>query len=135
MKSLSDRSITNNLDDRWGVYIRLLGPRPRKGQPFNLVKLIKTGLPLSAGARRVEDSLSFLSTACSVGEGLQNLQEGTRHNRRPGDVLINPRHPDFDRVTFSDPIPFPSAPHKAIDPEFRASLRCKVLVRKKADAA
>lgn len=25
-------------------------------------------------------------------------------------VLINPRHPDFDRVTFSNPIPFPFDP-------------------------
>jgi RES domain-containing protein len=25
-------------------------------------------------------------------------------------VLINPRHPDFNRVTFADPVPFPFDP-------------------------
>jgi putative toxin-antitoxin system antitoxin component (TIGR02293 family) len=54
MESLSDESVTRTLDDRLGVYSRLLGLRPKKGQVFNLVKLVKTGLPLSAGEKLAE---------------------------------------------------------------------------------
>jgi len=52
--SLSDESVVRALDDRLGVYGRLLGLRLKEGQALNLVKLIKTGLPLSAGEKLAE---------------------------------------------------------------------------------
>lgn len=49
IESLSDESFARTLDTRLGVYGRLLGLRPKKGKALNLVKLVKAGLPLSAG--------------------------------------------------------------------------------------
>ena len=49
LESLNERDITKALDDQISVYGRLLGLRRKSGRAFNLVKMIKTGLPLSAG--------------------------------------------------------------------------------------
>jgi len=54
LESLSEEIFTRTLDDQLGVYGRLLGLRPQKGQAFNLVKLVKAGLPLSAGETLAE---------------------------------------------------------------------------------
>ncbi len=63
LESLTEKNMTKTLDDRFNMYGRLLGIRKRKGQSFNLVKIVKAGLPLSAGERLAEhmgiDSKNF----------------------------------------------------------------------------
>lgn len=71
-ESLNKRDPTQSLEDEVDMYGRLLGLRTKKGQAFNLVKLVEAGLPLSAGEKLAGhlgmDSKSFFLNCIGMSE-------------------------------------------------------------------